>query len=135
MQLKISKLIATAVLGALCAHGATAQEETTPPQTQETETGVQGFTKQGDRASRLNLRLRDRLVRDVVQSIRRQAGVNIVVDAEIEDRVTLDLEDVDWRQALDLVAEAAGCVVVESGTVLKVEKPPRVYFAFDNADV
>ena len=135
MQLKISKLIATAVLGALCAHGATAQAETTPPQTQETETGVQGFTKQGDRASRLNLRLRDRLVRDVVQSIRRQAGVNIVVDAEIEDRVTLDLEDVDWRQALDLVAEAAGCVVVESGTVLKVEKPPRVYFAFDNADV
>ncbi len=135
MQLKISKLIATAALGALCAHGVQAQAEVTKPQTQETESGVQGFTKQGDRSSRLNLRLRDRLVRDVVQSIRRQAGVNIVVDAEIEDRVTLDLEDVDWRQALDLVAEAAGCVVVESGTVLKVEKPPRVYFAFDNANV
>jgi type IV pilus assembly protein PilQ len=130
MQAKFSRLAASA-LASILATAAAAQGETV----QDPESGVQGLTQQGDRASRLNLRLRDRLLRDVVQSISRQAGVNIVIDPGIEDRVTIDLEDVEWRQALDLVVEAAGCVVVRKGTVLKVEKPPRVYFAFENADV
>ncbi|MEZ5963381.1 MAG: hypothetical protein R3F56_05990 [Planctomycetota bacterium] len=92
----------------------------------------------GDSTARLTLKLKDRLLRDVVQNIRRRAGVNILVDAAIQDTdtVTIDLDNVEWRRALDLVAEAAGCVVVEvTGNVLRVEKPPRVYFAFENADI
>ena len=90
----------------------------------------------GSRSTLLTLKLKDRLLRDVVHSIRRKAGVNIIIDAGIEETVTIDLEDVPWRKGLDLVAEAAGCVVVEEdGNVLKVEKPPRVYFAFENADI
>lgn len=90
----------------------------------------------GDRSVRLTLKLKDRLLRDVVQSIRRKSGVNIVMDQAIEETVTIDLENVEWRKALDLVAEAASCVVVEvAGNVLRIEKPPRVYFAFENADI
>jgi type IV pilus assembly protein PilQ len=101
-----------------------------------TAQGIESRTIEGDRQTRLTLKLKDRLLRDVVNNIRRKAGVNIIIDDAIEDRVTIDLEDVDWRQALELVAERAGCVVVEEvGNVLKVEKPPRVYFAFENADV
>ncbi len=90
----------------------------------------------GDRASRLTLKLKDRDLRDVVQSIKKKANVNIIMDAGIEAAVTIDLQDVHWRQALNLVAEQAGCIVSEaSGGVLKVEKPPRVYFAFENTDI
>ena len=91
---------------------------------------------EGDRASRLTLKLKDRDLRDVVLSIKKKANVNIIMDAGIEATVTIDLQDVHWRQALSLVAEQAGCIVTEAeGSVLKVEKPPRVYFAFENTDI
>lgn len=92
---------------------------------------------EGDKASRLTLKLKDRDLNDVVQSIKRKANANIVMEPGIEAVVTIDLQDVHWRQALDLVAEQAGCVVSEdqASGVLKVEKPPRVYFAFENTDI
>lgn len=91
---------------------------------------------EGDRANRLTLKLKERDLRDVVQSIRKKANANIIMDPGIEAAVTIDLQDVHWRQALSLVAEQAGCVVTEAdGGVLKVEKPPRVYFAFENTDI
>ena len=91
---------------------------------------------QGERASRLTLRLRDRDLREVVQSIRRKTNSNIIMEPGIEESVTIDIQDVHWRQALSLVAEQAQCIVTEvDGGVLKIEKPPRVYFAFENTDI
>ncbi|MDP6929506.1 MAG: hypothetical protein QF412_07385, partial [Planctomycetota bacterium] len=75
-------------------------------------------------------------LKKVVESIRQKVGVNIIMDPSAEGSITIDLLDVEWRQALELLAEAANCVVVEvAGNVLKIEKPPRVYFAFENADI
>ena len=78
------------------------------------------------------------MLRDVVHSVRRKAGVNIIIDESIDETVTIDL-------AGRAVApgtrpgrgEGASCIVVQEapGGVLKVEKPPRVYFAFENADI
>ncbi len=102
---------------------------------QEAQEGVSSQAE-GALDSRLTLRLKDRELRDVVQSIRRKTGANIIMDPDIEAPVTIDLQDVHWRQALSLVAEQAGCIVTErEGGVLKVEKPPRVYFAFENTDI
>ncbi|MBX3462383.1 MAG: hypothetical protein KF830_04375 [Planctomycetes bacterium] len=113
---------------------APAQEATAPKDAQGKE--EIRSEAEGDRSSRLTLKLKDRDLRDVVLSIRRKANVNIIMDASIEATVTIDLQDVPWRQALTLVAEQAGCVVTEAdGGVLKVEKPPRVYFAFENTDI
>ena len=98
----------------------------------------QGVSSQaeGDRASRLTLRLRDRDLSEVVQSIRRMTNSNIIMDPAIEETVTIDLQDVHWRQALSLVVEQAECIVTEGdGGVLKIEKPPRVYFAFENTEI
>lgn len=104
--------------------------------------GVQGrqddirSAAEGDKASRLTLKLKDRDLAEVVASIRRKANANIVMDPGIEASVTIDLQDVHWRQALTLVAEQAGCVVTEAEAgILKIEKPPRVYFAFENTDI
>lgn len=107
---------------------------TAPPQQQQPNDI--SSEAEGDRSSRLSLRLKDRDLREVVSSIRRKTNANIIMDQAIEATVTIDLQDVTWRQALTLVAEQAGCVVTEAvGGVLKVEKPPRVYFAFENTDI
>ena len=124
------KTVIGLVLGAFFVASLPAQG--VDPQAQE---GVSSQAE-GALASRLTLRLKDRELRDVVQSIRRKTSANIIMDADIEATVTIDLQDVHWRQALDLVAEQAGCIVTEAeGGVLKVEKPPRVYFSFENTDI
>jgi len=90
----------------------------------------------GSKQTLLTLKLKDRLFKDVVQQIKRKVGVNIIMDEGIDETVTIDIEDVEWRVALDMVAEKAGCVVVQVGkSLLKVEKPPRVFFAFNNAPI
>lgn len=146
MLVRIHTMLCAAVIAAT-ASVLSAQEQTPPvttPAAQQPngQPAAQGGTEdiktdaEGDRSSRLTLKLKDRDLRDVVSSIRRKASVNIIMDPGIEANVTIDLQDVPWRQALDLVAEQAGCVVTEGeGDVLKVEKPPRVYFAFENTDI
>jgi type IV pilus assembly protein PilQ len=112
-----------------------AQEAQASGAQSQNQEGVSSQSK-GDRASHLTLRLKDRDLRDVVQSIRRKTNANIIMAPGIEESVTIDLHDVNWRQALSLVAEQAGCIVTEGDAgVLKIEKPPRVYFAFENTDI
>ncbi|MBL8725024.1 MAG: hypothetical protein JNK49_13320 [Planctomycetes bacterium] len=89
----------------------------------------------GDRASRLTLKLKDRDLREVVAAIAKRANVNVIVDPKIEEAVTIDLVDVHWRSALQLVVEQVGCVLVEVAGVLRVEKPPPVTFSFENTDI
>ena len=132
MQVKLGRSLGAVTVWSVLVLAVHAQEQ--QAQNQEDEIQTQAA---GDRSAMLTLKLQDRLLRDVVPNIRRMAGVNIIIDERIVDEtVTIDLEEVEWRLALDLVAEAAGCIVVEvAGNVLKVEKPPRVYFAFENADI
>ncbi len=132
MQAKFWKIVGSVGLLGSLAVTLPAQDESGSTQDPQIESRTQGR----DPTTRLTLRLRDRLLREVVRNIRQRSGVNIVMSEDIEDRVTLDLEDVEWRKALELVAESAGCVVVEAGSgILKVEKPPRVYISFENADI
>ncbi len=130
MQAKMTRALSTVLLAALLAPSLRPQEQV-PTKDNEIRTEAEG-----DRASRLTLRLKDRDLRDVVASIRRKANVNIIMDQSIEEPVTIDLQDVHWRQALNLVAESANCIVTEvEGGILKVEKPPHVTFAFPNTDI
>lgn len=130
MQVKFLSMLCSVVAIGAAAVALPAQEGAGSSDTQ-----IESST-QGDAKSRLTLRLRDRSLREVINSIRLRAGVNIVMSEDIDERVTLNLTDVEWRRALDLVAEAADCVVVDSGGgILKVEKPPRVFISFENADI
>ncbi len=90
----------------------------------------------GSKNPLLTLKLKDRPLKDVVESIRRKVGVNIIVEDGIDDTVTIELEDVEWRVALEMVVEKADCVLVQKARqLLSVEKPPRVYFAFNNTPI
>jgi type IV pilus secretin PilQ/predicted competence protein len=87
-------------------------------------------------ARSVTLDVRERNLADVISEIRERAEVNIVLAPGVDEKVTLRLVDVPWKKALELAAEQAGCVVIEDGpNLLRVEKPPRVTFYFENTDV
>lgn len=86
--------------------------------------------------TRVTLRVKDQPIADVIGYIRERAGVNIMLADGIEERVTVELNQVPWRVALEIVAERAGCVLVEkAANVIRVESPPRVTFNFTGADI
>jgi type IV pilus assembly protein PilQ len=88
--------------------------------------------------ARVSLRLEGRQLQEVVDFLRDQSGANIVVlDAEAsQDSISLDLTDVPWRDALELAAELAGCVVEErTAGVLALTRPERVTFSFMATDL
>lgn len=86
--------------------------------------------------ARVTLRVEGRTLDEVVRYLREQSGANIVVLGGADREVSLELNDVPWREALDLACELAGCVVDErSAGVLAVEQPTRVDFKFKDGDI
>lgn len=90
-----------------------------------------------DDTATIELDVTERPLPDVLKHIRDKSGANILIAPGAENAtVTIGFSGVPWREALELVAENAGCVVVESrGRVYKVEKPPRVTFSFEDEDI
>ena len=85
---------------------------------------------------RVSLRVEGRALAEVAEYLRQQSGANIVVVEGGDTPISLDITDVPWREALDLAAELAGCVVEErTAGVLAIDSPPRVTFSFDDADI
>ncbi len=79
---------------------------------------------------------KERPISDVLDHIRSLVGINILLAPGIEDTITLKLNDVPWRDALEIVAEKADCIVIEkSSKIYRVEKPPRVTFSFTDEDI
>lgn len=79
--------------------------------------------------ARINLRVQDRALSEVVDYLRDQAGVNLVLLPGEYDHVSVQLTDVPWRDALEVVADSVGCVVTErTGGILVVERPARVSY-------
>lgn len=88
------------------------------------------------RDARVNLRVEGRALSDIVQYLREQSGANIVVLEGADENISLELSDVPWRDALDVAAEAAQCVVVErTGGILVVERPARVSYETQGTDI
>ena len=86
--------------------------------------------------ARVSLRVEGRALSEVVDHLRERSGFNIVVVEGGDTPISIDLTDVNWFEALELAAELAGCVVEErTAGVLVVDRPPRVDFAFDNAEL
>jgi type II secretory pathway component GspD/PulD (secretin) len=92
------------------------------------------FAQQPD--THVTLRVEGRTLAEVVQYLRDESGANIVVLGGGEAEISLELNDVSWREALELACELAGCVVDErGGGVLTVEKPERVTFKFKDQNI
>lgn len=92
--------------------------------------------------ARVNLRIADQSLEDVVAHLRERSGANIVVidpspeELISKEKLSIELTDVPWRDALELVAEKAQCVVEErTAGVLAVTRPKKVNFMFADQDI
>lgn len=86
--------------------------------------GATGMAQTVGKEARVNLRAEGRSLAEVVDYLRDQTGVNLVLLPGEYASVSVQLTDVPWRDALDVVAESVGCVVSErTGGILVVEKP------------
>ena len=126
MQANLSKRMVLAALTGLWALSAASL----PAQDKGMVQGV------NDETTLVTFDVLERPLQDLARHIGDKAGVNIILAKGIEANVTIALKDVEWRQALELVAEKAGCVVVKlAGNLYKIEKPPRVTMSFSDTPI
>lgn len=86
--------------------------------------------------TRISIDVTDQPLGDVLRHIQDAAEVNIILAEGIEEKITLVLKQVPWRIALEIVAEKAGCSLVQKATnVIRVEQPQPVTFNFTGADI
>ncbi len=102
---------------------------------------AQDLSATGDRDRRsagdVSLDIIERPLKDVIAYIQDRTDTNLILSQEAEGvLVTVKVKNLPWREALEVVAERAGCQLDErSANLIRIEKPPRVSFDFDNADV
>jgi type II secretory pathway component HofQ len=67
-------------------------------------------------------------IRDVINQIATIANKNIVISEEIKGNVTLRLQNVPWKEALDAIIKNGGYVLVQEadGRILRVVPPEEI---------
>ena len=87
--------------------------------------------------ARISLRFTDRKLSDVAQYLREKSNSNIVVlGAAADTLISLELTDVPWRDALEIAAEQAKCIIEErTGGILAVVEPEKVSYEATNVEL
>lgn len=70
--------------------------------------------------SEISIQTKDADIRDVINFIADQSGVNLIVSDEVNGKVSLKLRKVPWDQALVTVMRAKGLGYVRQGNVLRI---------------
>ncbi len=68
----------------------------------------------------ISLDLKDADIKDVFRTISQLTQLNIVVDPEVRGTVTVQLEDVPWDQALDLILKQNSLGYVFEGNIMRI---------------
>ncbi|MBR7059945.1 MAG: type IV pilus secretin PilQ [Neisseriaceae bacterium] len=72
------------------------------------------------KGGRVTLDFQDVDVRTILQIIARESGMNIVASDTVQGKMTLNLRDVPWDQALDLVMQARNLDMRRNGSVINI---------------
>ncbi len=82
----------------------------------------------------VSLDVRDMPLPEILRRLTATTGVNVVAEAGIEDKVTVTLLEVPWREALAEVCRRTKTVPRDvSERLVRVERPPRVTADFKNS--
>lgn len=69
---------------------------------------------------RLNIQIQDADVRDVLEFIAEESGLNLVISDEVKGNLTIKLRQVPWDQALVVILQAKSLGYIRQGNVLRV---------------
>ncbi len=109
-----------------------------PAQNGEIGGDVIGREDQDVNDTRVTLSVNERPLVDVVKYIREKSRVNIILgaDVDLETKVTIELSNVPWREALQLVADRTECVILKKADNLYViEQPVRITWKFQKSPI
>ena len=82
------------------------------------------------------LDVKDKDLREVLSVISRKVGVNIVTDPQVDEKITVTLDRVEWRLALQHIARLTNCrIVEESERLIRFTQPPVINMEFQDADL
>jgi hypothetical protein len=74
----------------------------------------------------ISLSVKDADLVEVVRSLARIAGVNLVIDPGVRGTVTAELIDVRWDHALAVILKTQGLAMELDGRILTVAEPRRL---------
>ncbi len=74
------------------------------------------------RGDKFTFRFKDADIRDFLRFIATVANINIIIDPGVTGRVTCELIQIPWDQALDLILKTNGLGSVMEGNVLRIAK-------------
>jgi len=92
-----------------------------PPAMRDVHVEVVAEAPQPD-GVRIDVAVRDADVTDVLRMIAAVAKVGLVVSDDVRATVTLELHDVTWRQAIDVIAHLAGLEISERDGIVSVSR-------------
>jgi len=72
---------------------------------------------------KISIKFKDADIRDVIMYLCKVGGLNVVFHPEVSSKVTIDLKDVPWDQALDLVLKLNRLGKVLEANVMRTGKP------------
>ena len=79
--------------------------------------------KAAAKGPRLMFNFQNAKVEDVVSTIAKISGANVIVDPEVTGRITVHLKNVPWREALNAMAETSGWQIEDvpgPGNVIRI---------------
>ncbi len=79
---------------------------------------------------------KDKHIHEVLRFISSKVGVNVIADSTVTETITVTFDKVEWRNALEVIAEQTNCKIVEvSDRLIKFTQPPTISMEFQDADI
>ena len=87
-------------------------------------------------AGYVNLDCKDEDLSVTLKTLSASAGVNIIADANVKEKVTISVERLHWIEAMKLLAKQSNCKVVRvSSRLVRFTQPATVSMEFNDADI
>ena len=87
-------------------------------------------------AGYVNLDCKDEDLSVVLKTLSASAGVNIIADVNVKEKITISVERLHWMEAMKLLAKQSNCKVVRvSPRLVRFTQPATVSMEFNDADL
>lgn len=84
----------------------------------------------------ITLDVRDKDLSEILKFISRRVGINVIADPDVDEKVTIQLDQVDWRNSLQVLARQTHCEIVDvSDRLIRFTQPPSISMEFQDADI
>ena len=82
-----------------------------------------GYTYSEETQERISMRLENADLVTTLRSIAQASGMNIIIGDEVGGTITVELDNIEWEEALDLVLKTKGYTYIIENNVIRVSKP------------